>query len=208
MYLLFPVAYPTAKLLDFLLGANHGAIFNRAGLKSLVMLHEHLNFLTTERLNRKEVTLISNILDLRERQIWSIMTPMPKLFTLSFDTPLNDTTRFNILKSGCEFIPVLSSHPRAFVGVLAVASLVALHTNEEVTIGQLALETLPTVAVRANTSCQVMIPALRDRRVGIFLVSDDGTSHGVPLGIVTARDLLEVLIGGGESEEGESFRDV
>ncbi|OAF55338.1 hypothetical protein VC83_08229 [Pseudogymnoascus destructans] len=43
MYGLFPVAYPIAELLDRLLGANHGLVFNRAGLKTLVMLHEGLN---------------------------------------------------------------------------------------------------------------------------------------------------------------------
>jgi metal transporter CNNM len=61
MYGLLPVGYPIAKLLDLLLGVNHGAFFNRAGLKALVMLHERLSYTSAERLNQEEVAVISSI---------------------------------------------------------------------------------------------------------------------------------------------------
>jgi metal transporter CNNM len=194
MYGLFPVAYPIAKLLDSLLGINHGIFFNRAGLKTLVMLHERLSHTSADRLNREEVTVISSVLDLNETPISSIMTPISKLFTLSFDACLDDMTRHNILSAGYSNIPIyLPDHPTTFVGVLSAKSLVALTFKDEVTVGQLSLDGLPVV--RADESCQAIFNVFRDRRVQMVLATVRGTPNGEPLGFVTARDVMDELIG-------------
>ncbi|KAH9211405.1 hypothetical protein DL95DRAFT_341927 [Leptodontidium sp. 2 PMI_412] len=193
MYLLFPVAYPVARLLDRLLGPSHGIIFNRAGLKALITLHERLSFSPTERLNREEVTVISTIIDLNAKPISSIMTPVGKIFTLGIDTVLNDMTRYNILTSGYSGIPIhLQDRPTSFVGMLPVKSLVALNFEEHVTVGQLSLDTLHVV--RPDVSCQQIFRIFRDRSVQMVLVTERGTQHGEPLGIVTARDVMDELI--------------
>ncbi|KFZ19088.1 hypothetical protein V501_00850 [Pseudogymnoascus sp. VKM F-4519 (FW-2642)] len=195
MYGLFPVAYPIAKLLDRLLGANHGLVFNRAGLKTLVILHEGLNFSPAERLNQEDVTVISSVLDLKEIPISSIMTPLPKLFSLSIDTYLSDMTRYNILKSGYSAVLIhIQDQPTSFVGVLPIKSLVALNFEEDVTVGQLSLDRLPVV--RRDASCQELFHVFRDRKVHLVLVTERGTIHGEPLGIVSARDVMSELIGG------------
>ena len=36
MWILYPIVYPTAKLLDWFLGHEHGIIYKRAELKELV----------------------------------------------------------------------------------------------------------------------------------------------------------------------------
>ncbi|PVH80008.1 DUF21-domain-containing protein [Cadophora sp. DSE1049] len=193
MYLLFPIAYPIAKLLDRLLGLSHGIIFNRAGLKTLITLHERLSFSPTERLNREEVTVISTIIDLNAKPVSSIMTPIGKLFALSFDTRLSEMTRYNILTSGYSGIPIYSQdRPTSFVGILPVKSLVALNFEDDVTVGQLSLSTLHVV--RPEVSCQHIFQIFRDRSVQMVLVTERGTQHGEPLGIVTARDVMDELI--------------
>ncbi|KUJ21655.1 DUF21-domain-containing protein [Mollisia scopiformis] len=193
MYVLYPVAYPIAKLLDRLLGASHGLFFDRDGLKSFVMLHECLNF-STERLNKEEVTVISSMLDLNSRPVSGIMTPFAKLYTLGTNQPLDEMTRYNILNSGYSCIPVhMEHHATTFVGILQVKSLVALNLMEQITIGQLNLESM--VVVRPNASCQELIHVFRDRKVKMILVTERGTPHGEPLGIVTSRDLMNELIG-------------
>jgi metal transporter CNNM len=54
MYIMSPVAWPVAKLLDKLLGEDHGTIYKKAGLKTLVTLHRTLGE-AGEQLNSDEV---------------------------------------------------------------------------------------------------------------------------------------------------------
>jgi metal transporter CNNM len=153
MYGLFPIAYPIAKLLDRLLGASHGLVFNRAGLKELIMLHGHLNTSNTERLSREETIIFSSVLGLKDVPISLIMTPLPRVFTLSFDTYLDDMTRYKILKSGYTAVPIHTrDQPTKCMVVLQIKPLVALNNEEEIAIGQLALESL--LVVKRDASCQ------------------------------------------------------
>lgn len=193
MYLSFPVTYPIARLLDHLLGANHSIFFDRNGLKELIKIHELLNF-SSSRLNREEVTVIAAVLDINQTFVSQIMTPISKVYTLSIDQPLNDITRYNILASGFSGIPIqLANHPTSFLGILPVKALVALRVEEEVAIGKLTLS--PLLVVRPDVSIQEILHVFRDRHIQMVLVTERGTPHGEPLGIVTARDVMKMLIG-------------
>ncbi|KAE9378690.1 DUF21-domain-containing protein [Stipitochalara longipes BDJ] len=192
MYCLFPVAFPIAKALDLLLGRNHGIVFDRLGLKTLLMFHEGLHHLAGERLNIDEISILSSILDFNSLQVSSVMTPISKVFSLSSDTFLNDMARYNILRSGYGNIPIhLHTQPNTFVGLLPVKSLVSTNLEEEVTIGQLSLETLPVVY--STESCLDTLNIFRERKAQVVLVIEQGTA--LPLGILTARDILEELMG-------------
>lgn len=47
MVLTFPIAYPVSKVLDFLLGEEIGAVYNRERLKELVRVSvRHKTFIT------------------------------------------------------------------------------------------------------------------------------------------------------------------
>ena len=73
MYLMSPVAWPTAKLLDWVLGEDHGTVYKKSGLKTLVTLHKSLGELS-ERLNQDEVTIITAVLDLKDKPVSEVMT--------------------------------------------------------------------------------------------------------------------------------------
>jgi metal transporter CNNM len=192
MYGLFPVAFPIAKLLDLLLGRNHGMVFGRLGLKTLLMFHEGLHHSARERLTVDEISLLSSALDFNGLRVSSVMTPISKVFSLSSDAFLNDMTRYNILKSGYSNIPIhLHTQPNTFLGLLPVKSLVSTSLEEEVTIGQISLESLPVVY--STETCLEVLNVFKERKARVVLVIEQGTA--LPLGIVTARDIFEELIG-------------
>ena len=88
MYILSPVAWPVARLLDRTWGEDHGTFYKKAGLKTLVTLHKNLGT-AGEQLTSDEVTIISSVLDLREKPVGSVMIPIEEVFTMSNDELLD-----------------------------------------------------------------------------------------------------------------------
>ena len=110
-----------------------------------------------------------------------------------FRSYLSDAIQNSILTAGHSNIPVyLQDHSTTFVGVLAVKSLVALNPQDKVTVGQLSLGRLPVIP--PDASCHKIFNVFRDKKVEMALVTEKGTPHGAPLGIVTARDAMDALI--------------
>lgn len=91
MYFMYPIAYPIALILDHFLGESHGTTYKKAGLKSLVSLHQALqNESDIDALTSDEVTIIGAVLDLRAKPVSKIMTPMKDVFTLSLDDKMDE----------------------------------------------------------------------------------------------------------------------
>ncbi len=193
MYVLGPVAWPTAKLLDKLLGEDHGTTYKKAGLKTLVTLHKTLGA-AGEQLNQDEVTIISAVLDLKAKTVGSIMTPMEDVFTMSADTILNEETMNIILSAGYSRIPIYEpGNNQNFVGMLLVKILITYDPEDGKRVRDFALATLPET--RAETSCLDIVNFFQEGKSHMVLVSEfPGDDHGA-LGVVTLEDVIEELIG-------------
>src|SRR6201992_629171 len=207
MWVLAPVAWPTAKLLDFLLGEDHGTTYKKAGLKTLVTLHRTLSTSPDERLNRDEVTIISAVLDLKAKPVGSIMTPMEDVFTLSADTIL-DVEMMNTILSECySRIPIYpTDDPGNFVGMLLVKMLITYDPEDCHRVDDFQLATLPET--RPETSCLDIINFFQEGKSHMILVSEfPGEPHGA-LGVCTLEDVIEELIGEEIVDESDVFVDV
>jgi metal transporter CNNM len=207
MWLLAPISWPTAKLLDYLLGEDHGTTYKKAGLKTLVTLHRTLGETPGERLNEDEVTIISAVLDLKEKPVGSIMTPMADVFTLSLDTVLDEAMMDNILSEGYSRIPIYAvNNPRDFVGMLLVKMLITYDPEDALRVRDFQLATLPET--RPETSCLDIVNFFQEGKSHMVLVSDyPGESHGA-LGVLTLEDVIEELIGEEIIDESDVFIDV
>lgn len=206
MYVLAPIAWPTAKLLDWLLGEDHGTVYKKAGLKTLVSLHKSLGE-TGQQLNTDEVTIISAVLDLKDKSIGSIMTPMDDVFTMSLDDVLDEDTMDVLLSQGYSRIPI--HHPdndRNFVGMLLVKMLITYDPEDAKPVREFALATLPET--RPDTSCLDIVNFFQEGKSHMVLVSTHpGEDHGA-LGVVTLEDVIEELIGEEIVDESDVFVDV
>ncbi|KAK7711587.1 cell agglutination protein Mam3 [Botryosphaeria dothidea] len=207
MWIMCPVAWPTAKLLDYLLGEDHGTTYKKAGLKTLVTLHKTLGSSPEERLNQDEVTIISAVLDLKEKPVGSIMTPMNDVFTMSADTVLDEKMMDTILSAGYSRIPIYEpNNPRNFVGMLLVKLLITYDPEDGKQVRDFALATLPET--RPETSCLDIVNFFQEGKSHMVLVSDfPGEPFGA-LGVVTLEDVIEELIGEEIIDESDVFIDV
>ena len=67
-----PLAWPIAKLLDFVLGANEAHTYKKAELKSFLQFHRQ----GQEPLQDDEISILSGVLELGNKRAESMMTPM------------------------------------------------------------------------------------------------------------------------------------
>lgn len=206
MYLTSPIAWPVAKLLDRLLGEDHGTTYKKAGLKTLVTLHKNLGK-AGEQLNSDEVTIITAVLDLRAKAVGSIMTRMDSVFTMSTDTVLDEDTMDSILSQGYSRIPIHTpDNPSNFVGMLLVKMLITYDPEDGKKVSDFALATLPET--RPETSCLDIVNFFQEGKSHMVLVSQSpGEDHGA-LGVVTLEDVIEELIGEEIIDESDVFVDV
>ncbi|KAF1813470.1 DUF21-domain-containing protein [Eremomyces bilateralis CBS 781.70] len=207
MWIMSPVAWPTAKLLDYLLGTEHKTAYKKAGLKTLVTLHRTLGTSPDERLNKDEVTIISAVLDLKEKPVGSIMTPIEDVFTLSANAVLDDEMMDRILTAGYSRIPIYApDHPQNYVGMLLVKMLITYDPEDAIRVRDFSLATLPET--RPETSCLDIVNFFQEGKSHMVLVSDyPGEPYGA-LGVVTLEDVIEELIGEEIIDESDVFVDV
>ncbi|KAI1327416.1 DUF21-domain-containing protein [Xylariaceae sp. FL0255] len=206
MYLMAPIAWPTAKLLDWLLGKDHGTVYKKSGLKTLVTLHKSLGEVD-ERLNQDEVTIISAVLDLKRKAVEEVMTPMEDVFVMSEDTVLDEKTIDQILDAGYSRIPIhQTGNPSNFVGMLLVKILITYDPEDGRRVKDFALATLPET--RPETSCLDIINFFQEGKSHMVLISEfPGEDHGA-LGVVTLEDVIEELIGEEIIDESDVYVDV
>ena len=206
MYILGLVAWPTAKLLDLLLGKDHGTTYKRAGLKTLVTLHKSMGEVG-EQLNEDEVTIIGAVLELKAKPVGTIMTPINKVYTMSADDVLNEKTVEEVLKAGYSRIPIHApDNPNNYVGMLLVKVLITYDPEDGNRVRDFALATLPET--RKETSCLDIINFFQEGKSHMVLVSEfPGEDHGA-LGVVTLEDVIEELIGEEIVDESDIFVDV
>lgn len=80
-----PIAWPTAKFLDWALGANEENTYKKAELKSFLQFHRH----GEEPLRDDEIRILNGVLELNTKNVEEIMTPMEDVVTLSADAVLD-----------------------------------------------------------------------------------------------------------------------
>jgi len=206
MWLMAPLAWPTAKLLDWLLGEDQGTVYKKSGLKTLVTLHKNLGDVS-ERLNQDEVTIISAVLDLKAKPVESVMTPMSDVFVMSEDTVLDEQTMDLILSAGYSRIPIHEpGNPTNFVGMLLVKILITYDPEDAKLVREFPLATLPET--RPETSCLDIVNFFQEGKSHMVLVSEfPGEDHGA-LGVVTLEDVIEELIGEEIIDESDVYIDV
>ena len=72
MYIFSPLAWPTAKLLDWVLGASETHTYKKAELKSFLQFHRQ----GEEPLRDDEISILNGVLELNTKSLESIMTPI------------------------------------------------------------------------------------------------------------------------------------
>lgn len=204
MYIMSPVAYPIAMLLDSWLGVHHGTTYRRTELKTLVSLHQvdGIGELTDD-----EVTIIASVLDLKEKPVSMVMTPLEDVFTLSEDAILDEQLMEEIVSAGYSRIPIYRhDDPNNFIGMLLVKRLITYDPEDHIPVRQFTINSLPEAA--PNTSCLDILNFFQEGRSHMAIVTSDVGGFGLPVGVITLEDVIEELLGEEIVDESDVYVDI
>lgn len=204
MIIMAPVAYPTAKFLDYCLGEEHGTTYRKAELKTFVSLHQQIG---TEQLNEDEVTIIRAVLELNDKTLKDVMTPIEDVFTLPSDHVLDEKAVEELVKLGYSRVPIHApNRPDAILGMLLVKRLIQYDPEDSWPVSRFTLTPLPEASPELN-----LLDAINYMQVGrshMILVSQHPGEATGALGVVTLEDIIEEMIGEEIVDETDVFVDV
>ncbi|KAL0570410.1 hypothetical protein V5O48_011545 [Marasmius crinis-equi] len=197
MWIMYPIAYPIAKLLDRVVGVHESHTYRKTELKSLLELHRT----GEEPLEDDEITILTGVLDLRSKRIEKIMTPLKAraiscfftdVATLSSDTVLDQKKLDELLASGYSRFPVHApGEPLTFVGLLLLKKLLRFDLSNGLPISN-ALSILPEAS--PNITCFQALNYFRTGRSHLLLISRTPGQPGGGVGVVTLEDVIEEMI--------------
>ncbi|KAJ2448974.1 hypothetical protein EV183_005153 [Coemansia sp. RSA 2336] len=141
-YVLAPLGYPIAMLLDCVLGPDHGVIYKKAQLKELVSLSDTAH---GGNLSNDEVTIIRGALELSEKRIVEVMTQLKNVFMVDIDARLDRPLLTEMLRQGHSRVPVYEGSRENIVGVLLVKSLILLDPDDAVPVRDAKITGIPLV---------------------------------------------------------------
>ncbi|KIO33613.1 hypothetical protein M407DRAFT_65336 [Tulasnella calospora MUT 4182] len=215
MYILSPIAYPIAKLLDWALGKEGPTTYKKAELKSFLQFHRNSSLGSytspTEEsplpLTDEEISILNGVLGLSEKRVTDIMTPMHDVVTLSADQILDHNMVDKILTSGYSRFPVHEPHqPLSFRGFLLVKKLLLYDPSQPKRVGDFRLTILPEA--KPNISCFQALDYFQTGRSHLLLISKTPGQSGGALGVVTLEDIIEEIISEEIVDETDVYEDM
>ncbi|XP_022988774.1 DUF21 domain-containing protein At2g14520 isoform X4 [Cucurbita maxima] len=142
VWICFPIAYPISKLLDFLLGYGHVALFRRAELKALVNLHGNEAGKGGE-LTHDETTIIAGALELTEKTASDAMTPISETFVIDINAKLDRNLMNLVLAKGHSRVPVYYEEQTNIIGLILVKNLLTIHPDDEILVKNVTIRRIP-----------------------------------------------------------------
>ena len=159
----YPIAWPIAKLLEYILGAHHGIIYRRSELRELIKIHAAGGEGGGD-LDLDTVTMAQGALDLAQKTVKEAMTPIDRVFMLPIEAKLDYETLGHVVRSGHSRIPVYqmvevpdidltaptlgpakTKMVKKVIGSLLVKSCVLLDPEDATPLASIPINAIPSV---------------------------------------------------------------
>ncbi|XP_033979423.1 LOW QUALITY PROTEIN: metal transporter CNNM4 [Trematomus bernacchii] len=208
MLLTFPVSFPVSKLLDVLLGQEIGTVYNREKLVGMLRVTEPYNDLVKEELN-----MIQGALELRNKTVEDVMTPIGDCFMIQADAVLDFNTMSEIMESGYTRIPVYDDEKSNIMDILYVKDLAFVDPDDCTTLKTITkFYNHPVHFVFHDTKLDAMLEEFKKGKSHLAIVQKvNNEGEGDPfyevLGLVTLEDVIEEIIKSEILDESDLYTD-
>ncbi|CAL8318322.1 unnamed protein product [Lota lota] len=208
MLLTFPLSFPVSKLLDVLLGQEIGTVYNREKLVGMLKVTEPYNDLV-----REEMNMIQGALELRNKTVEDVMTPLANCFMMVSDAVLDFDTMSEVMESGYTRIPVFDGERSNIVDILYVKDLAFVDPDDCTTLKTITkFYNHPVHFVFHDTKLDAMLEEFKKGKSHLAIVQKvNNEGEGDPfyevLGLVTLEDVIEEIIKSEILDESDLYTD-
>lgn len=183
----YPISKPLQIILDHWFGDEKRRLHSRHELSLLI--GEHIQHDESE-LDEDEVEIIRGALQLSEKKVQAIMTPINKTYYFSPDTKIGPQKINQIKHKGYSRIPIISKDYKRCDGVVLMKDLVDINFDES-PVPLSAIKIHKTKLVGANTALDTMFRHFIGAHGHMMIVEKKNKI----VGIVTIEDLIEEILG-------------
>ena len=221
MIVTFPVSWPLSKLLDCLLGTEHGTFFRRAELSVLVDIHKTEDEENEDPLTADEVLIIKGALTMREKAVGAICTPINDLFALDIKETMGRATMNLVIEKGHSRVPVYQGTKKNLLGLLLIKNLIKIDPDDNLPLEKVFNEYKhPLYKVSEKMELYTVLNLFQLGKSHMFAVvrqnheigSDSEITLLQPtdevLGVITLEDIIEELIQEEIVDETDVYVDV
>ena len=147
MYITYPISYPIAKFMDYVIGVHGKNRFCNSDLKSLIELHvkEIIHF------SSNQMGYFTGFLDIMNKKIGELILPIEKVLKIDFNSKINKNILKKLIDSGYSRIPVYENNSNHLIGILRMKQLVGKDLTEPYTLSQLGITLSQPIHVYENT---------------------------------------------------------
>ena len=210
--LLWILAYPISKVLDYVLGREIATIYNRGMLKGLLDLHAaHPE---TSGVKTSDAKVLKGALDFSAKRVEQVMTPLEDVFMLEIDEKLDYDTLASVMQHGYSRVPVYEGVLGNITDILLVKDLALLNPEEEIPIRAIIdVYGRDPMKVFSDWHLDEVLNRFKQGKSHLAVVhriddSGPGDPVYINVGIVTLEDLVEELIMDEIVDETDVFVDV
>ena len=234
LYLLRPIAWPIARVLDCCLGhgdaasPGSGARYERAKMKALLRHHRELGDAVEAHekvddavsflgIARDQLEIMQGALDLRTTTCEDACVSLDKVFMLPMSGKLNGDTMADILAKGYSRVPVYNGSKHNVCGLLLVKRLIILNPEDGRSVSGVC--TRKPAVVGLKTSLLEALNEFQHGRSHLAIVCNQPetvrkclkSNQDIPVnvhmaGIITIEDVIERIIKDEIDDETESTR--
>ena len=136
MWITYPISYPIALFMDYVIGVQGKSRFCNSDLKSIIELHMKE---LMGNLNDNQIGYFTGFLDVVNKKIGELIMPMEKVTKINYQANLNKVTINRLIESGYSRIPVYKKNPNNLIGILRMKELVGKDLSKSYTLEQLGV---------------------------------------------------------------------
>ncbi|XP_078269487.1 metal transporter CNNM4-like isoform X2 [Rhinoraja longicauda] len=195
MVVTFPASYPISKLLDLVLHQEISNFYTRKKLIEMLKVTDPHDGLVKEELN-----MIEGALELRNKTVEDVMTPLHDCFMLSSDAFMDFATMSEIMQSGYTRIPVYEGEHSNIVDILFVKDLAFVDPDDGMPLNIMTrFYGHPLHFVFNDARLDEVLEDFKKGKSHLAIVQKvNNEGEGDPfyevLGIITLEDIIEELI--------------